>query len=55
MNKEQDLAQIEPEEVTSASESAETNPSASEPYVDQEMADAYGFTPQHAKEMGLYL
>ena len=23
--------------------------------VDQEMADAYGFTPQQAKAMGLYL
>jgi len=55
MNKEQDPAQIEPVEVTSASESAETNPSTSEPYVDQEMADAYGFTPQQAKEMSLYL
>jgi len=55
MNKEQDPAQIEPLEVTSASESAETNPSTSEPYVDQEMADEYGFTPQQAKAMSLYL
>jgi hypothetical protein len=53
MNNEQD--QIDPEEVTIASESDEANPSASEPYVNQEMADAYGFTPQQAKEMSLYL
>ncbi len=55
MNKEQDPEQIDPEEATSASESDETNPSASEPYVDQEMADEYGFTPQQAKAMSLYL
>jgi hypothetical protein len=55
MSKEQDPNQIDSEEVTSISESDETTPSASEPYVDQEMADAYGFTPQQAKAMSLYL
>jgi len=53
MNKEQD--QIDPGKVTSASESDEANPSVSEPYVDQEMADAYGFTPQQARAMSMYL
>jgi len=55
MSKEQDPNQIDPAEVTSSSKSDEANPSASEPYVDQEMADAYGFTPQQAKEMSFYL
>ena len=55
MSDEQDPNQIDPGKVTSASESDVTNPSASEPYVDQEMADAYGFTPQQAKEMSFYL
>jgi hypothetical protein len=30
-------------------------PAISEPFVDQEMADAYGFTPQQAKAMSMYL
>jgi hypothetical protein len=55
MSKEQDPNQIDPEKVTSSSESDEANPSASEPYVDQEMADEYGFTPQQAKAMSMYL
>jgi len=55
MSEEQDLEQTDPDKVTSSSESDEANPSASEPYVDQEMADEYGFTPQQAKAMSLYL
>jgi hypothetical protein len=55
MNKERDPEQIDPAEVTSSSKSDEANPSAVEPYVDQEMADAYGLTPQQAKAMSFYL
>ena len=36
-------------------DSGEYLPAKKEPGVDQEMADEYGFTPQQAKEMGLYL
>lgn len=43
------------EESKSESESDESVTDKQEPYVDQEMADEYGFTPQQAKEMALYL
>ncbi len=56
MNKEQDPEQVEPElEESSATELDESVSKKQEPYVDQEMADAYGFTPQQAKEMRMYL
>ena len=45
-----------PEVLTSiSSESDESAPSRKEPYVDQEIADEYGFTPQQAKAMSMYL
>lgn len=47
---------VEPElEEQSTAQSNESVPAKKEPYVDQEMADEYGFTPQQAKAMGLYL
>ena len=56
MSEEQNSNQLEPEVVAeSSTESAESVPDKNEPYVDQEMADAYGFTPQQAKEMSMYL
>ena len=56
MSEEQDPDQLEPEAVAeNSTKSAECAPDKQEPYVDQEMADAYGFTPQQAKEMSLYL
>ena len=56
MSEEQNPNQLEPEMVTPRStESDESVPSKKEPYVDQEMADEYGFTPEQAKEMSLYL
>ncbi len=56
MNEEQNPNQLEPELAAPNSiESAESAPDMREPYVDQEMADAYGFTPQQAKEMSMYL
>jgi hypothetical protein len=39
----------------SALESDHSVTDKQEPYVDQEMADAYGFTPQQAKAMSMYL
>jgi hypothetical protein len=52
----QDLDQVDPEEAaTSSTESNESVPDKNESCVDQEMADEYGFTPQQAKAMGLYL
>lgn len=33
----------------------ETAPNAKEPYVDQELAEEYGWTPQQAREARLYL
>ena len=56
MNKEQDPEQVEAElEEPSASEPDESVSEKQEPYVDQEMADAYGFTPQQAQEMSMFL
>ena len=56
MSKEQNPNQLESEVVAeSSTESAESAPDKQEPYVDQEMADAYGFTPQQAKAMSFYL
>jgi hypothetical protein len=47
---------VEPElEEQSTAESDECVPAKKEPYVDQEMADEYGFTPQQAKTMGMFL
>ena len=54
MNKEQDPEQVELEE-PSATESDESVTGKQEPYIDQEMADAYGFTPQQAEEMSMFL
>ena len=56
LNKEQDPEQVEAElEEPSASEPDESVSGKQEPYVDQEMADEYGFTPQQAKAMGMFL
>jgi len=55
MSEEQDLEQLEPEVAHSSTESDESAPGKQEPYVDQEMADEYGFTPEQAKAMSLYL
>jgi len=55
MSEEQNPNQLEPEAVQSPAESDESMPEKNEPYVDQEMADAYGFTPQQAKAMSFYL
>ena len=56
MNKEQDPEQVESElEESSATELDESVTEKQEPYVDQEMADAYGFTPQQAKAMSMFL
>jgi hypothetical protein len=56
MSEEQNPNQLEPEVVAeSSTESAESAPDKNEPYVDQEMADEYGWTPQQAKESTLYL
>lgn len=56
LSEEQDPDQLEPGEVApSSTESDESAPSRKEPYLDQEMVDAYGFTPQQAKAMSMYL
>jgi hypothetical protein len=55
MSEEQDPDQLEPETQADSAEFAESVPDKNEPYVDQEMADAYGFTPQQAKAMSMYL
>jgi len=56
MSEEQNPNQLESEVVAEGStESAESAPDKQEPYVDQEMADEYGWTPQQAKESTLYL
>ncbi len=55
MSEEEDPDQLEPETQADSAESAESAPDKQEPYVDQEMADAYGFTPQQAKAMSMYL
>lgn len=53
---EQDPEQVESElEAPSPSDSGESVSEKQEACVDQEMADEYGFTPQQAKAMGLYL
>ena len=43
------------EEEPDATESSESVTDVQEPYVDQEMADEYEFTPLQAKAMALYL
>lgn len=43
------------EESKSESESDESVTDKQEPYVDQEMADEYGFTQNQAKAMSIYL
>jgi hypothetical protein len=56
LNKKQEPEQVESElEEPSATESDESVTGKQEPYIDQEMAEAYGFTPQQAKEMSMYL
>ena len=56
MTEELDVDQCDPKDpALTSTESDKSAPSRKEPYVDQEMADAYGFTPQQAKEMGMYL
>lgn len=56
MNNEHDPEQAEAElEEPSASEPDESVSCKQEPYVDQEMADAYGFTPKQARAMSMYL
>ena len=56
MTKEQDPEQVESGlEASGPTESSESVTDIQEPYVDQEMADEYGFTPQQAKAMGLFL
>ncbi len=56
MNKEQDPEQMESElEAPGPTDSGESVSKKQEPYVDQEMADEYGFTPQQAKAMSMYL
>ena len=55
MNNEQAPEQVESElEEPSATESDESVTDKQEPYIDQEMADEYGFTPQQAKAMSMY-
>ena len=56
MNLEQNPEQVETElEAPGPTDSSESLSEKQEPFVDQEMADEYGFTPQQAKAMGLYL
>ena len=56
MNKEQDPEQVESELVAPGpSDSGESVSEKQEPYVDQDMANEYGFTPQQAKAMSMYL
>ena len=56
MNLEQNPEQVETElEAPGPTDSSESLSEKQEPCVDQEMADEYGFTPQQAKAMGLYL
>jgi hypothetical protein len=59
LKKEQDPEPVEPRiEVLSSSKSDWTGnvtPELSNKKIDQEMADEYGWTPQQAKESGLYL
>ena len=56
MIKKQDPEQVESElEAPGPTDSGESVSEKQEPYVDQEMADEYGFTPQQAKALGLYL
>ena len=53
---EQDPEQVEPElEASGPTDSGESVSEKQEPYVDQEMAGEYGFTPQQAKAMSMYL
>ena len=56
MTKEQDPEQVESGlEASGPTDSGESVSEKQEPYVDQEMADEYGFTPQQAKAMSMYL
>ena len=53
---EQDPEQVETElEAPGPADSDESVSEKQEPYVDQEMADEYGWTPQQAREASLYL
>lgn len=55
MSKERDPEQIDPEAlVTSSAESAEPDTYSDDP-VNASLIERYGFTPQQAKEMSLYL
>jgi hypothetical protein len=56
MTEELDVDKCDPEDpALTSTESDESVPDKNEPCVDQEMADAYGFTPQQAKAMSMYL
>ena len=53
---EQDPEQMESGlEASGPTDSGESVSEKQEPCVDQEMADEYGFTPQQAKAMGIFL
>jgi hypothetical protein len=41
--------------IPKAAEAGNPEPSENSHQVDQEMADEYGFTPEQAKAMGMYL
>jgi hypothetical protein len=56
MNNEEEVGQIDSEESSPGAPASNNSESSGEAnQVDQEMADEYGFTPQQAKAMGLYL
>ena len=56
LNKDQDPEQVESElEAPGSADSDESVSEKQDPYVDQEMADEYGWTPQQAREASLYL
>jgi len=53
---EQDPEQVESElEAPGPTDSGESLSEKQQPHVDHEMADEYGFTPQQAKAMSMYL
>lgn len=56
MSNEEEVSRVNSEELSTGapvSDNSDSNDEANQ--VDQEMADEYGFTPQQAKAMGLYL
>ena len=55
MHEESKPESVESQKKREDSKSAPIKSIASINDVDQEMADEYGFTPQQAREMGLYL